>query len=397
MQLPAFLVEQRVALRDVWAACEPLLERAQEAAVELAMGEPGWACALEGHAAALLNDHARRSRALLGAAIAAGDWSPYLVHLREVGAMGLGNGIPLASWSTVVRACHHRLVPAVVEAFAAAPGRLSAALVALMELVELSLAVVTEPYEQAWHELAAQDRAAELELRSQELEDANRALEAFSYSVAHDLRAPLRAMNGFAQILLEDHGVGLEPEAVGYLRKIQSNANRMGVLIDALLGLARLSRSTLQLQPVDLTALARTVVAQLAATDPKRVVDVTIATGLTATADSRLVRSVFDNLIGNAWKFTSRSAAPRISVGSTDGATFFVRDNGIGFDMVHAGKLFSPFERMHTVDEFPGTGIGLAIVQRIVHRHGGRISVDARRDAGATFFFTLGPAAAPPG
>jgi len=380
----------------MWAACEPVIESAQRAAVELAMREPVWVGAFEGRAAALLHDHARRSRALLGAAILEADWPPYLDHVREVGAMGIGGGIPLTSWSTVVRACQCRLVPALVEAYAAAPARLAAALVALIELAGLSLAVIAEPYDRAWHELAGPARAAALEQRSQELEDSNRALEAFSYSVAHDLRAPLRAMNGFAQILLEDHGAGLPAEAVAYLRKIQGNANRMGVLIDALLGLARLSRSTLQLQPIDLTALARTVVAQLAASDPKRVVDVTIAAGLTATADARLVRSVFDNLIGNAWKFTSRAAAPRIWVGSTDAVTFFVRDNGIGFDMVHAGKLFSPFERMHTVDEFPGTGIGLAIVQRIVHRHGGRISVDARRGAGATFFFTLGPGPAQP-
>jgi light-regulated signal transduction histidine kinase (bacteriophytochrome) len=266
----------------------------------------------------------------------------------------------------------------------------------MLELIELSLAVIAEPYEVMQRELVAHERVASaLAARTQELEDSNRALEAFSYSVAHDLRAPLRAMNGFAQILLEDHAPGLEPEAVAYLRKIENNANRMGVLIDALLGLARLSRSTLQLQPVDLSALARAVVAQLVAAEPSRAVDVSIDAGLIATADGRLVRSVLDNLIGNAWKFTARSVAPKIAVGSTDGSTFFVRDNGIGFDMVHASKLFAPFERMHTVDEFPGTGIGLAIVQRIVHRHGGRISVDARRDAGATFFFTLGPAPAP--
>jgi light-regulated signal transduction histidine kinase (bacteriophytochrome) len=165
----------------------------------------------------------------------------------------------------------------------------------------------------------------------------------------------------------------------------------MGSLIDALLGLSRLSRSQLQLQPVDLTALARAVVAQLVVSDPSRVVDVTVDAGLHAIADTRLMRVVFDNLIGNAWKFTRKQPEPRITVGCTDGRTFFVRDNGAGFDMGHAGKLFTPFERMHTTSEFPGTGIGLATVQRIIHRHRGRIWVKAQPNAGATFFFTLAP------
>jgi signal transduction histidine kinase len=375
---------------------EPLIERAQATAVELALQQAPWASALETRTEAVLREHARRTRTLLRGAIVDGDWPPYIDHLRDLGAIGTTSGILLSSWSTVIRGYHRRLIPPLVDAYAVTPPRLSAALAAMLELIELSLAVIAEPYEVMQRELVAHERVASaLAARTQELEDSNRALEAFSYSVAHDLRAPLRAMNGFAQILLEDHAPGLEPEAVAYLRKIENNANRMGVLIDALLGLARLSRSTLQLQPVDLSALARAVVAQLVAAEPSRAVDVSIDAGLIATADGRLVRSVLDNLIGNAWKFTARSVAPKIAVGSTDGSTFFVRDNGIGFDMVHASKLFAPFERMHTVDEFPGTGIGLAIVQRIVHRHGGRISVDARRDAGATFFFTLGPAPAP--
>jgi PAS domain S-box-containing protein len=234
--------------------------------------------------------------------------------------------------------------------------------------------------------------AATLEQRTRQLESANRELEAFSYSVAHDLRAPLRGVTGFARILLEDHGGALDPEALGHLIRIQSNAARMAALIDALLGLSRLSRGELQLQSVDLSAVARSVVGQLAAAEPGRAVEAQIADEMRATADARLARTVLENLIGNAWKFTSRSPEPRIAVGSSDGHTFYVRDNGAGFDAAVADKLFSPFERLHSADDFPGTGIGLATVQRIVHRHGGRIWAEARVDAGATFFFTLAPA-----
>ena len=227
-----------------------------------------------------------------------------------------------------------------------------------------------------------------LEQRSQQLEDANRELEAFSYSVAHDLRAPLRAMSGFTKILLEEHTAHLE-EAAGYVTRIQNNVRRMSALIDALLGLSRLSRGELNRTNVDLSRLARAVLAQLAAAEPQRSVEVHVDDGLVALADSRLMRTLLENLLGNAWKFTGKTAAPRIELGATDERTFFVRDNGAGFDLAQAGKLFSPFERLHTADEFPGTGIGLATVQRIVHRHGGKIWVLARVNAGATFFFTL--------
>jgi PAS domain S-box-containing protein len=232
--------------------------------------------------------------------------------------------------------------------------------------------------------------AAVLEQRTRQLEASNRELEAFSYSVAHDLRAPLRAVGGFAQILREDHSEQIDPRAVDYLTRIQANVARMAALIEALLGLSRVSRSELEVQRVDLSALARSVVAQLAVTDPQRAVAAEVADGLLANADARLARTVLENLIGNAWKFTARSPAPRIAIGSSDGRTFFVRDNGAGFDAAKAGKLFTPFERLHSADQFPGTGIGLATVQRIVLRHGGRIWAEATIDAGATFFFTLG-------
>jgi PAS domain S-box-containing protein len=193
---------------------------------------------------------------------------------------------------------------------------------------------------------------------------ANRELEAFSYSVAHDLRAPLRGMNGFAHVLLETYKDKLDADGQDWLREILLNAQKMGDLIDGLLSLGRVTRSELRPERVDLTA----------------------------DVDLRLARTLFENLLGNAWKFTANVGAASVAFGSTDvggSPAYFVRDNGAGFDMAFAGKLFAPFQRLHTVDEFPGTGIGLATVQRIVHRHGGRIWAEGAVGEGATFYFTL--------
>jgi PAS domain S-box-containing protein len=219
---------------------------------------------------------------------------------------------------------------------------------------------------------------------------ANAELEAFSYSVAHDLRAPLRGMNGFAQILLDTYEDKLDAEGQDWLQEILLNARKMGNLIDALLSLARVTRSGLHLERVDLSALAGAVVAQLAVSG--RVVEVTIEPDLGATMDPRLARALLTNLLENAWKFTQATAAPAITFGALDQdgpATFFVRDNGAGFDMAFAGKLFVPFQRLHSNAEFAGTGIGLATVQRILRRHGGRAWAEGVVDGGATFFFTL--------
>ena len=221
---------------------------------------------------------------------------------------------------------------------------------------------------------------------------ANRELESFSYSVAHDLRTPLRGMNGFAQILLDGYQDKLDAEGQDCLREIQTNAVQMAGLIDSLLSLARVTRSELKPAWMDLTAVVRTVASQLAATDQQRHVEVVVEESLSAYIDPHLCRNLLDNLLGNAWKFTSKVSGSRIEVGCTDkeGApAFFVRDNGAGFDMTHANKLFAPFQRLHTVHEFQGTGIGLATAQRIVQRHGGRIWAEGGVDAGATFYFTL--------
>jgi PAS domain S-box-containing protein len=223
-------------------------------------------------------------------------------------------------------------------------------------------------------------------------EAASRELEAFSYSVAHDLRAPLRGMNGFAQVLLNTYRDKLDAEGQDWLQEILLNAKKMGELIDGLLTLARVTRSELKRDRVDMSALVRETNARLAASEPSRTVEVRVEDNLQAVADPRLAQALVENLVANAWKFTSKLPSARIEFGTTkveEAPAFFVRDNGAGFDMAYAAKLFAPFQRLHTVSEFPGTGIGLATVQRIVHRHGGRVWAEGAVDGGATFFFTF--------
>jgi signal transduction histidine kinase len=230
------------------------------------------------------------------------------------------------------------------------------------------------------------------------LEAANQELEAFSSSVAHDLRAPLRAVGGFSEILLEDYGDRLDHEGRQHLHDIKESAQTMGHLIDDLLSLARVSRSELRRQRVDLSEIARSVAARLRNSEPARRVEFAIADGLGDDGDAGLLSIAIENLIGNAWKYSSKRANARIEMGTMppDGRSiYFVRDNGAGFDMADYSKLFGVFQRLHSMQEFEGTGIGLATVQRIIRRHGGDIWAEAKVDHGATFFFTLsGDAAA---
>jgi light-regulated signal transduction histidine kinase (bacteriophytochrome) len=224
-----------------------------------------------------------------------------------------------------------------------------------------------------------------------ELERANRALDAFGHSVSHDLRAPLRAIDGFSKALAEDCSAALGAQGLEYVERIGRGVARMTALIDDLLRLAKVSRSEIAPGRVDVSALTAVIVADLRRAQPDREVTVDIAPGLIAYGDERLVEVALVHLLGNAWKFTSRSAAPHITIGRhvADEPTFFVRDNGVGFDMAYAKRLFSPFQRLHGVDEFEGRGVGLAIVERVMARHGGRVWVDAAVARGAAFFFTL--------
>lgn len=250
----------------------------------------------------------------------------------------------------------------------------------------------------AFNALLAQVEQSKAELeqrvseRTAELERANKELEAFSYSVSHDLRTPLRAIDGFSQALLEDYSEQLDATGRDYLARVRAGAQRMGGLIDALLTLARVSRATKNEEHVDLTAIAEEIVGELHTANPERNTDVQITPRLSALGDPYLLRIVLENLLSNAWKYSGKRdhAVIEFGMSSHDGEPcFFVRDNGAGFDMSYANKLFGAFQRLHDAKEFAGTGVGLATVQRIIHRHGGRIWAEAAVDKGAVFYFTL--------
>jgi PAS domain S-box-containing protein len=234
--------------------------------------------------------------------------------------------------------------------------------------------------------------------RTAQLEAANKDLEAFSYSIAHDLRAPLSSIDGFSRMLEQTAAGELPERCQHYIGRIRAGVSQMADLTDGLLSLAHLSRASLRDEPVDLAAMARGAVASCRERAPQRSVDAQIAPALPARGDPRLLDQVMANLIGNAWKFTSHKAQARIEVGVASGPdeppVYFVRDDGAGFDMAHASKMFEAFQRMHTFAEFEGTGIGLATVHKIVSRHGGRIWAQAAPNRGACFYFTLGEAPA---
>ena len=233
----------------------------------------------------------------------------------------------------------------------------------------------------------------ELERRAMELENANKELEAFSYSVSHDLRSPLQNIDSFSLILMEDYANQLDAEGLDYVQRLRGSCQHMQDIIDALLALSNMMRKELLVDHFDLTALANAVAADLKQKNPDRLVDWVIAEGLTAEGDAQLLRVVLENLFGNAWKFTANRPRARIEFGAlpqSNGArTYFVRDDGAGFDMAHAGHLFKPFKRLHDQSEFRGTGIGLATVQRVIHRHQGKIWAEGVVNHGATFCFTL--------
>jgi len=232
--------------------------------------------------------------------------------------------------------------------------------------------------------------------RTAQLEAANKELEAFSYSVSHDLSAPLRSIDGFSQILLEDYCDQLDDQGKDYLQRVRAATQRMAQLINDMLNLSRVTRAEMRRESVDLSTLARIVAAELQQTAPERRVEFVIAESITAIGDARLLRVVLENLLGNAWKFTSKHPGARIEFGAlhpngaSDGhSIYFVRDDGAGFDMAFADKMFGVFQRLHDASEFEGTGIGLASVQHIINRHGGRVWAEGEVERGATFYFTL--------
>ncbi|MFI5444920.1 ATP-binding protein [Polaromonas sp. UC242_47] len=233
-----------------------------------------------------------------------------------------------------------------------------------------------------------------VEARTRDLKEANKRLGAFSYSVSHDLRGPLSTIDGFSGLLQRRESIKADERALALVGHVRAGVAKMSQLIDGLLSLATLPRAGVLRKAVDLTAMAKSLLKQAAQTNPERAVEIDIQEGLMVQADKRLMNSMMANLIGNAWKFTSKTKQPRIEVGCQPGSpgqvVFFVRDNGAGFDMAHAGELFGAFQRLHTASEFQGTGIGLAIVKQIIEMHQGEIWVEAEPGLGATFYFTIG-------
>lgn len=232
----------------------------------------------------------------------------------------------------------------------------------------------------------------EIEMRNANLAAANKELESFAYSISHDLRSPLRGIDGFSHMLADEYGERLDAQGKDYLERIRAAAQRMGALIDDILELSRISRHSMRKERVSLSLLAHELLDELAQSTPARIIDVSVEEGCVAFGDPQLLRMLMQNLLENAWKYTKRETAPRIAFGresTEEDAAFFVRDNGVGFDMKYAGRLFAPFQRLHKPEEFEGTGIGLATVARIVHNHGGKVWAESAPGKGTTLYFTL--------
>ncbi len=263
-----------------------------------------------------------------------------------------------------------------------------------LQQAELMVELRAEIAERQQAEQRAQELNQGLRQAIIELKAVNHELEAFSYSVSHDLRAPLRSIDGFSQALLEDYSGKLDSTGQDFLGRIRAATQRMGNLIDDLLTLSRVTRSSIRMESVDLSQISHRITNDLRQTQPERQVEVSIEPNLSAHGDAPLLHVVMENLLHNAWKFTSKHPQSKIEVGAivpeNGNLTYFVRDDGAGFNMAYIDKLFSPFQRLHGMQDFPGNGIGLATVQRIIHRHGGRVWAEATLDRGATFYFTLG-------
>ncbi len=330
---------------------------------------------------------------------------------RHVFTTDIANDERMAPWRDAALAREYRSsagFPLVVEdrcvavltAYASEPGFFDEEEVELFDGLAADLSFALEAMQRDERRRAVEDQlrrlSEELEHRVQErtheLRAANAELEAFSYSVSHDLRAPLRAIDGFSQVVLSRYADRLDADGRHALERVRAGSERMGVLIDTMLELSRLGRRPLELGDVDLSALAAEVVEELRAGEPERDVEVLIEPNVSAVGDKELLRVALQNLLGNAFKFTSQQPHASVQFGRTEHAgqaAIFVRDNGVGFDMNYADRLFRPFDRLHSESEFSGTGIGLATVQRVIARHGGRVSAQGAIGNGATFYFTL--------
>jgi light-regulated signal transduction histidine kinase (bacteriophytochrome) len=310
-----------------------------------------------------------------------------LLHAHELGRKALSDGVGILDFVLL----HHHVLARLGASgrLALEPSVLDGAAEFLAESLspfEMSL----RGYSEANANLAAMNER--LQQAKAATEWVNRELEAFSYSVAHDLRAPLRSIDGFSQALLEDYADKLDDQGKQDLRYVREATQEMAELIEGLLTLSRVARSELRRELVDLASVARAVFVHLKTSEPGRDVETVVPQELVVEGDPRLLRVVLDNLLGNAWKFSRNQARAKIEIGATGSGgpqTYFVRDNGAGFDMAYAAKLFGVFQRLHSEAEFEGTGIGLATVQRIINRHGGRVWAEGAVDRGSAFYFTL--------
>lgn len=316
-----------------------------------------------------------------------------LSHAYDLGRKALDSGMGVLDLATI----HNNAVSLASLPSATTPEQLTSAAMFFSESLAPFEMTLRGYMEANWRlqvlNQTLATRNAELQSAKSAADAANQELEAFSYSVAHDLRAPLRHIDGFSKMLLEKSAHLLDEGGRGNLQRVRSAVARMAELIDDLLRLSRVASSELQRQRVDLSALAQTVATELARNYPEHLVHCAIQDDLVAEGDPALLRVVFENLLGNAWKFTGKTEKPFVEVGrfvnKEAQSTFFVRDNGAGFDPEYAGRLFAPFQRLHRQSDFPGNGVGLATVQRIVRRHGGRIWAESAVTHGATFFWTL--------
>jgi light-regulated signal transduction histidine kinase (bacteriophytochrome) len=314
----------------------------------------------------------------------AGPSEETLAAAYELGRDAMHDGTSLLDLS----AAHHHALGQLAAEQVLTPGLLEAARAFLCEALSV-FEMVNRGYRAANESLRA--RNLELEQAKEAVEATSRELESFSYSVSHDLRAPLRSIDGFSQALEEDNGRQLDEVGRSHLKRVREATRRMAALIDDLLRLARISRGELTKEIVDLTPIVRSIVERLRRAEPSRQVELVVPDHLMARGDPRLLAVALENLLSNAWKFTSKRPVAHLEVGLQPGKNvYFVHDDGAGFDMRYSDRLFGAFQRLHTVQEFEGTGIGLATVQRIVRRHGGRIWAEAGVDQGATFYFTLG-------
>lgn len=408
---PWFPESAMPGLRDYFRVYREQQEAMNAALMPVILEHPTFGPVIRGIPKELLDAQNQESLERTRRAIEEGAWGPYEERLRADGVMYARMGVTFRDWYDIIGMVNRELVPRLVNALGDDPARLIGALRAMQDLMDRAMTIIGEGYietkekalreeererAEALRESEARRAEAEAMRRSKDAaEEANAELEAFSYSIAHDLRAPLRGISGFSAALLEDFRDKIDAEGTGYLRRIIASAEQMGKTIDALLGLSRLTRTELRREALDMTTIAQQVALSLRAGDPGREVDFAIKGGMTVLGDAQLVRALLENLLGNAWKFTGKQGRARIEFGAVemDGEhVWFVRDNGAGFDMAYADKLFAPFKRLHSPREFPGTGIGLATVQRIVRRHGGRIWAEGVVGEGATFRFTLAEA-----